>query len=83
MTLKVLHLRDSQWIDGPGRTILETGAHIDPKRIEFHIAAFVANDTVVHPLIAGARQRGIRAHSIVDGGGVDQRAVDAHRRAGA
>ena len=76
MTLKVLHLRDSQWIDGPGRTILETGSHIDPKRIEFHIAAFVANDTVVHPLIAGARQRGIRAHSIVDRGGVDQRAVE-------
>lgn len=75
MTLKVLHLRDSQWIDGPGRTILETGAHIDPERIEFHIAAFVANEAVVHPLIAGARQRGIRAHSIVDGGGIDQRVV--------
>lgn len=75
MTLKVLHLRDSQWIDGPGRTIVETGAHIDAKRVEFHIAAFVANDTVVHPLIAGARQRGVRAHSIVDGGGVDKRAV--------
>ena len=76
MTLKVLHLRDSQWIDGPGRTILETGAHIDPRRIEFHIAAFVANDTVLHPLIAGARQRGIRAHTIVDRGGIDRRVVD-------
>jgi glycosyltransferase involved in cell wall biosynthesis len=76
MTLRVLHLRDSQWIDGPGRTILETGAHIDPKRIDFHIAAFVANEGVVHPLIAGARQRGIRAHSIVDGGGIDKRVVN-------
>jgi glycosyltransferase involved in cell wall biosynthesis len=74
--IRVLHLRDSPWIDGPGRTILETGAHVDPKRMEFHVAAFAPNDTVLHPLVAGARQRGIHAHQIIDRGGVDQGAVD-------
>jgi hypothetical protein len=31
--IRVLHLRDSPWVDGPGRTILETGAHLDPNKV--------------------------------------------------
>jgi glycosyltransferase involved in cell wall biosynthesis len=75
MTVRVLHLRDSPWIDGPGRTILETGAHVDPARVDFHVAAFAANETVTHPLVAGARARGLKAHQIMDRGGVDQATI--------
>ena len=68
--IRVLHLRDSPWVDGPGRTILETGAHVDAARVEFHIGAFVSNPDEEHPLVAAARARGIRVHAIRDVGGL-------------
>ena len=52
---RVLHLRDSPWLDGPGRTILETAAHVDPARVDFHIGALVSKEGT-HPLLAAARQ---------------------------
>lgn len=67
--LRVLHLRDSPWVDGPGRTILETGSHIDPKRVEYHIGAFVSEGQV-HPLVDGARARGLNVHPIQDQRGI-------------
>jgi glycosyltransferase involved in cell wall biosynthesis len=66
--LRVLHLRDSPWLDGPGRTILETAAHVDPRRIDFRIGALVSNDKA-HPLLAGAQARGLAAVAIRDPGG--------------
>jgi glycosyltransferase involved in cell wall biosynthesis len=83
--LRVLHLRDSPWLDGPGRTILETGAHIDGARVEFHIGAFVSDPTKTHPLVDTARARGIRVHGITDYGNLDGlvgrivKLVDEHR----
>jgi glycosyltransferase involved in cell wall biosynthesis len=82
----VLHLRDSPWIDGPGRTILETGRHIDAKRIEYHIGAFIPNPAAAHPLIESARASSIHIHSLFDTGGLDTelvkqilRLIDEHR----
>ena len=49
--VRVLHLRDSPWVDGPGRTILETGSHLDPARVEFHIGVLVAKREGEHPLV--------------------------------
>lgn len=66
--LRVLHLRDSPWLDGPGRTVLETGSHIDGSRVEFHIGAFVSDPAAAHPLVDNARARGIRIHAIADRG---------------
>ena len=48
--IRVLHLRDSPWVDGPGRTILDTGSHLDRSRVEYHIAVLVG-------LIRGPRNR--------------------------
>jgi glycosyltransferase involved in cell wall biosynthesis len=73
--VRVLHLRDSPWIDGPGRTILETGTHIDPARVDFHIGVFVGEGTE-HPLVIAARERGIQIHAIPDRPGIDRSAVD-------
>jgi len=70
--VRVLHLRDSPWIDGPGRTILESATHFDPGRIDYHIGVFVSRSSDTHPLIEAARQRGARAHGIVDIGGFDR-----------
>jgi glycosyltransferase involved in cell wall biosynthesis len=74
--IRVLHLRDSPWVDGPGRTILETGAHVDGARVEFHIGAFVSNPEEVHPLVAAARERGIRVHEIHDVGGLAPQVIE-------
>lgn len=72
--LRVLHLRDSPWIDGPGRTILETGSHIDPRRVEYHIGAFVSGGK--HPLVEGAQARGLNVHVIQDQRGISSALVD-------
>jgi glycosyltransferase involved in cell wall biosynthesis len=72
----VLHLRDSPWVDGPGRTILETGAHLDPKRVEFHIGALVPPRENVHPLAEAARARNIDIVEFRDTGGIPPSLID-------
>jgi len=74
--IRVLHLRDSPWVDGPGRTILETGSHLDPARVEFHIGALVPPAKSPHPLVDMARQRGLSAIEFEDHGGFDNALVE-------
>ncbi|HWK52115.1 MAG TPA: hypothetical protein VNR40_19610, partial [Steroidobacter sp.] len=74
--IRVLHLRDSPWIDGPGRTILETGSHVDPSRVEFHIGVLVAKREGEHPLVDAARQRGISVTALADHGRLDSGLID-------
>lgn len=66
--LRVLHLRDSPWVDGPGRTILETAARIDRVRIDYQVGVFVPAEGIGHPLIEAIRRRGQPVHAIVDDG---------------
>ena len=75
--VRVLHLRDSPWVDGPGRTILETASRIDPRRVDYHIGAFVAELGAAHPLVNAARSRGLNVHPITDRGGLKGGLVDA------
>lgn len=74
--IRVLHLRDSPWVDGPGRTILETGAHLDPARVEYHIGALVAQPRAEHPLVDAARGRGLNVIRIDDHGRLDREMID-------
>ena len=74
--IRVLHLRDSPWVDGPGRTILETGSHLDPARVEFHIGVLVDKREGEHPLVDSARQRGISVTAITDHGRLDSELID-------
>ncbi len=66
--IRVLHLRDSPWVDGPGRTILETAARIDRKRVDYVIAPLVQDDGATHPLVVAARERGVLVIPIQDTG---------------
>jgi glycosyltransferase involved in cell wall biosynthesis len=75
--VRVLHLRDSPWVDGPGRTIIESGAHFDSSRVRYHIGALVPGDGSSHPMLEEAARRGLLAHAIIDRGGLDRRAVAA------
>jgi glycosyltransferase involved in cell wall biosynthesis len=74
--IRVLHLRDSPWIDGPGRTILETARHIDTGRVEYHIGAFVSDASAPHPLVEKANLLSLRVHAISDHGGLGTELVD-------
>jgi glycosyltransferase involved in cell wall biosynthesis len=74
--VRVLHLRDSPWVDGPGRTILETGSHLDPSRVEFHIGALVPHGKADHPLVDVARQRGLNVIEFRDPGGFGGPLID-------
>ena len=71
--IRILHLRDSPWVDGPGRTILETGSHLDPSRVEYHIGVLVAQREGEHPLVDAAKQRGISIFALADHGRLDER----------
>ena len=73
--IRVLHLRDSPWVDGPGRTILETAARIDRSRIDYQVGAFVSCSDKSHPLVGALQQRGLPVHAIEDLGGVGPKMV--------
>lgn len=62
--INVLHLRDSPWIDGPGRTILETGSTIDRESFRYIIGTFVGEGAGNDALYLEARRREIPAHAI-------------------
>ncbi|MGH8249508.1 MAG: glycosyltransferase [Steroidobacteraceae bacterium] len=66
--IRVLHLRDSPWIDGPGRTILETATRIDRDRIDYQVGVLVPSQACPHPLLEAMRSRGLPVHEIVDDG---------------
>jgi glycosyltransferase involved in cell wall biosynthesis len=68
VTLRVLHLRDSPWIDGPGRTILETATHVDRATVDYHVGVFVDGAGGTHPLLREVRRRHLPVHEIVDDG---------------
>ena len=74
--IRVLHLRDSPWVDGPGRTILETAKRIDRSRIDYHVGAFVSDPAAPHPLVDALRERGLPVHAIEDRGGVGSEIVN-------
>jgi glycosyltransferase involved in cell wall biosynthesis len=73
--INVLHLRDSPWIDGPGRTILETGAQIDRSDFNYIIGAFSLYDATQNDLVEAARARGIQAFEIKERHPLDLKAV--------
>jgi glycosyltransferase involved in cell wall biosynthesis len=75
--VRVLHLRDSPWVDGPGRTILESGSHFAPDRVDYHVGIFVGANPDAHPMIVAARERLIAVHAILDSGGFSWNIVDA------
>lgn len=75
--IRVLHLRDSPWVDGPGRTILETASHIDRRRVDYHVGALLSAGLSEYPLLDALRSRGAAVHELRDRGGVDQDLIDA------
>jgi glycosyltransferase involved in cell wall biosynthesis len=63
--IRVLDLRDTHEVGGPGKTIIETFRAIDRSRYELHVGAFLtrleSDDT---PFLRAARQAGMPVHLI-------------------
>lgn len=62
--INILHLRDSPWVDGPGRTILETASLIDKTKYNYIIGAFAGPDWNSNPLIEAAISRNLKVFPI-------------------
>jgi glycosyltransferase involved in cell wall biosynthesis len=61
--VKILHLRDTHEIGGPGKTILETQRAIDSRRFELHIAVFATrHESGESPFVRAAREYGMPVH---------------------
>ncbi|MBM4340836.1 MAG: glycosyltransferase [Deltaproteobacteria bacterium] len=73
--INIFHLRDSPWLDGPGRTILETASAIDSSRFNYLLGAFVRNGTTEHPFIDAASKRKANIFKISESGTFDFRTV--------
>ncbi|HWR97501.1 MAG TPA: glycosyltransferase family 4 protein [Candidatus Methanoperedens sp.] len=63
--IRVLHLRDTDEIGGPGKTILETMSRIDPERFRLHLGVFESTPAGREtPFVKEAKQRGLSVHAI-------------------
>lgn len=63
--VKVLHLRDTDEIGGPGKTILETYRAMNPERFQLHLGVFFRHGAPEEsPFIAEAKRLGMPVHVI-------------------
>lgn len=69
---RVLDLRDSPWVDGPGRTILDTASLTDPERYRIVVGAFSGARHGAHAYLGEALRRGLETYPIAE-----RRALDA------
>ena len=70
--IRILHLRDTYEVGGPGKTILETVSHIDKSLFSVSIGVFSNGiGSEATPFISEARIRGITIHEIRSRGRYD------------
>jgi len=63
--INILHLRDTNEVGGPGKTIIETFSHIDKDLFSISIGVFrTRKETNETPFILEAKRRGIAVHEI-------------------
>lgn len=68
---RVLDLRDSPWVDGPGRTILDTAAMVDTQRYRIIVGAFSGATHGEHAYLSEARRRELPTYAISESGALD------------
>lgn len=74
--IRVLDLRDTYEIGGPGKTILETYRFIDRARFDLHLAVFLRDsESADTPFLREARNYGLPAHVIRGSRAYDPRLI--------
>lgn len=71
MPRRVLDLRDSPWVDGPGRTILDTAAMVDRQRYHIIVGAFSGATHGEHAYLNEARRRQLPTYAISESRALD------------
>lgn len=62
---RILHLRDTHEVGGPGKTILETFRHLDSSRYEMHLGVFLTrHESGETPFVRAAKDYGLPVHYI-------------------
>jgi len=59
-----MELRDSPWVDGPGRTILESAGRINPERYGNFIGAFCRRNSTENPFLKAGFQKKLKIFRI-------------------
>ena len=62
--IRILDLRDSPWVDGPGRTILETAEHLDSSKFELIVGGFRSGKSGENCYLDEARNRRLPVREI-------------------
>jgi len=85
--ITVLDLRDSPWVDGPGRTILDCAETMNPSRVRIVIGAFDGGSPDGTSYEREARERGLEVFRIHERRSLDpgvlRQVTDLGRRVGA
>lgn len=83
--ITILDLRDSPWVDGPGRTVLDTAASLESERYSLIVGSFCCGDPAESEYLSEASDRSLRTQPILEDGALDLkvipqvlRAVDRH-----
>ena len=73
--IKVLDLRDSPWVDGPGRTILQSASMVDEQRCKIIIGAFCGDTHGEHAYLHEAIERNLEIFQINEKSAFDWKVV--------
>ncbi|MCG7879188.1 MAG: glycosyltransferase family 4 protein [Candidatus Thiodiazotropha taylori] len=74
--LQILDLRDSPWVDGPGRTILQCADMIDRNKCNIHIGAFSGESHNDHAYMKKAVELGLDVVAIKENRSFDRSVID-------
>jgi glycosyltransferase involved in cell wall biosynthesis len=75
-TIQILDLRDSPWIDGPGRTILQCAQMMDSNKCNIHIGAFSGSSHKDHAYMKRAIQLGLDVVEIKESSSFDRLVIE-------
>ncbi|MEQ8206576.1 MAG: glycosyltransferase, partial [Woeseia sp.] len=73
--INILDLRDSPWVDGPGRTVLQTAESLDRERFKLIVGGFCGDDASDNIYLSDASQRGLETCAIVEKAAFDLNVV--------
>lgn len=68
---KIMELRDSPWVCGPGRTILETAARVNSEKYAYYIGAFNKRNSAQNPFLKAAMERDLKIFPIHESCSID------------
>lgn len=71
----ILDLRDSPWVDGPGRTILDCASSLRDQGYNLVIGTFSGGEQKTHAYAEEAKRRGLEVRTIRERGRFDHRVV--------